>query len=111
MIDWTAIGTMLLGIGAVMGAVVAALTLAMQWGAREKLKKVEPELAEKKLQFKALGAFQTFYASPDGMPLSYPEDEDVIVEAISSHTGMDKETLKRHLWELDQMGLLEVRIP
>ena len=45
------------------------------------------------------------------MPLSYPEDEDVNVEAISSHTGMDKETLKRHLWELDQMGLLEVRIP
>jgi hypothetical protein len=101
LIDWSATGAMLQGIGNVLLGIAALLTLFFQFGYRKKAAELEAALRL------ILVAYRRYMASEEGIVISnYASQPDLIISGIAKQTGLNRDLLKKLLDQLQAEGKL-----
>jgi len=101
LIDWSATGAMLQGIGNVLLGIAALLTLFIQYGYRKKAAELEAALRL------ILVAYRHYMASEEGIVISnYVREPDLIISGLTKQTGLNRDLLKKLLDQLQAEGKL-----
>ena len=132
-VDWIAVGTMLVGIGTLILGLSALVTIFVQWGYRkqaEELKQTvkarDAALAEsERLRAKAqdasdsyeeisgllmasiYGHFNEWFASEEGIVFDYPNDKEKITEIISKRVKLEPSLVAEMLANLEEDGFIK----